>query len=143
MTSSAGASGLTRAGSPPSSRTASRMVARSTTAGTPVKSCITTRAGVKRISRSGSADGSQPASARTSSAVTSAPSSVRRRFSSRTFRLNGSRSAPSTAPSRWISYEESPTDRVPRAPKESALTMTASFHQEGGLRPGAPRATAT
>ena len=34
-----------RAGSPPSSCTASRIVARSTTHGTPVKSCITTRAG--------------------------------------------------------------------------------------------------
>src|SRR5205807_1909210 len=38
MTSSAGASGLTLSGSPPSSVTASRMVARSTTQGTPVSS---------------------------------------------------------------------------------------------------------
>ena len=59
MTSSAGASGLIDAGSPPSSRTASRMVARSTTAGTPVKSCISTRAGVKAISVAGSAVASQ------------------------------------------------------------------------------------
>ena len=57
MTSSAGASGLMRAASPPSSTTASRMVARSTTAGTPVKSCITTRAGENWISVSGSASG--------------------------------------------------------------------------------------
>src|SRR5665648_348106 len=57
MTSSAGASGLIRAGSPPRSATASRMVARSTTQGTPVKSCITTRAGVNWISVSGSAAG--------------------------------------------------------------------------------------
>ena len=63
MTSSAGASGLIRAGSPPRSRIASRIVARSTTAGTPVKSCMTTRAGVNWISVSGSAAGSQPASA--------------------------------------------------------------------------------
>ena len=55
MTSSAGASGLISSGSPPSSRTASRMVARSTTHGTPVKSCMTTRAGVNWISVSGSA----------------------------------------------------------------------------------------
>ena len=50
MTSSAGASGLIWAGSPPRSRTASRMVARSTTQGTPVKSCMITRAGVNWIS---------------------------------------------------------------------------------------------
>ena len=90
MTSSAGASGLMRDGSPPSSCTASRIVARSTTQGTPVKSCITTRAGVNWISVSGSASGSQPASARTWSAVTLAPSSVRSRFSSRIFSENGS-----------------------------------------------------
>ena len=100
MTSSAGASGLTLAGSPPRSRTASRMVARSTTHGTPVKSCISTRAGVNWISTLGSAAGSQPASARMWSAVMFAPSSVRSRFSSRIFRLYGSRSAPSTAESR-------------------------------------------
>ena len=103
-------------------------------AGTPVKSCMTTRAGENRISRSGSAAGSQPASARTSSAVMSAPSSVRSRFSSSTLRLNGSRSAPSTAESRWISYDVSPTDRVPRAPKESALTMRSSFHSRGRMQ---------
>ena len=46
MTNSAGAKGLTRDGSPPSSAIASLIVARSTTQGTPVKSCIITRAGV-------------------------------------------------------------------------------------------------
>ena len=45
MTSSAGTSGLIFSGSPPSSAIASRIAARSTIAGTPVKSCITTRAG--------------------------------------------------------------------------------------------------
>ena len=44
ITISAGASGLTLFGSPPSSPTASRMVARSTMQGTPVKSCMITRA---------------------------------------------------------------------------------------------------
>ena len=97
ITSSAGASGLMRAGSPPRSRTASRMVARSTTAGTPVKSCITTRAGVNWISVSGSAVGSQLATAVIWAAVTFLPSSVRSRFSSRIFRLNGRREDPSTA----------------------------------------------
>ena len=53
MTSSAGASGLILAGSPPRSVIASRMVARSTTHGTPVKSCMITRAGVNWISSLG------------------------------------------------------------------------------------------
>ena len=100
ITSSAGASGLIFAASPPRSTMASRMVARSTTQGTPVKSCITTRAGVNWISWLGMASGSHPASARMWSAVMLAPSSVRRRFSRSTLRLKGSRCAPSTAPSR-------------------------------------------
>ncbi len=97
MTSSAGASGLILVASPPRSATASRMVARSTTHGTPVKSCMITRAGVNWISVSGSAVASQPPSARMWSAVMLAPSSVRSRFSSSTLRLYGSDSLPSTA----------------------------------------------
>ena len=57
MTSSAGASGLIFAGSPPRAPIASRMAARSTTHGTPVKSCMSTRAGVNWISVSGSPPG--------------------------------------------------------------------------------------
>ncbi len=87
MTISAGASGLTLDGSPPRSRTASRMVARSTTQGTPVKSCMITRPGVNWISVLGLAAGSQEPSARMWSAVMSAPSSLRSRFSRRTLRL--------------------------------------------------------
>ena len=87
MTSSAGASGLILVASPPSSATASRIVARSTTQGTPVKSCMITRAGVNWISVSGSAFSSQPPTARMWSAVMFAPSSVRSRFSSSTLRL--------------------------------------------------------
>ena len=49
---------------------ASRIAARSTTAGTPVKSCISTRAGMKAISSSGTFAGSQRASFSTSAAVT-------------------------------------------------------------------------
>ena len=64
MTSSAGASGLICVGSPPRSLTASRIVARSTTQGTPVKSCMITRAGVNWISSLGSADGSHAPRAR-------------------------------------------------------------------------------
>ena len=50
MTRSTGTSGLIFLGSPPSATMASRIAARSTTAGTPVKSCISTRAGRKAIS---------------------------------------------------------------------------------------------
>ena len=50
MTSSTGCSGLTLRGSPPSRTIPSRMAARSTTAGTPVKSWSSTRAGVNAIS---------------------------------------------------------------------------------------------
>ena len=75
MTSSAGWSGLMRAGSPPRSPIASRIAARSTTAGTPVKSCISTRAGMYAISRLGSSVGTQRASASMSSLVTTCPSS--------------------------------------------------------------------
>ena len=53
MTSSTGTSGLIAAGSPPISAIASRIAARSTTHGTPVKSCRITRAGVKAISLDG------------------------------------------------------------------------------------------
>ena len=65
ITSSAGTSGLIFSGSPPSARIASRMLARSTTAGTPVRSCMITRAGLNWISVSGSAVASQSASALT------------------------------------------------------------------------------
>ena len=47
MIRSAGTSGLTRSGSPPARWTAERIAARSTTAGTPVKSCMRIRAGMK------------------------------------------------------------------------------------------------
>ena len=90
MTISAGESGLICFGSPPSASTASRIVARSTMQGTPVKSCMTTRAGVNWISVSGSAAASHDPSASICAFVTFAPSSVRSRFSSSTLRLNGS-----------------------------------------------------
>ena len=55
--------------------------------GTPVKSCMITRAGVNWISTLGSADGSQLAMASMWSLVMLAPSSVRNRFSASTLRL--------------------------------------------------------
>ena len=75
MTSSAGASGLISCGSPPSRTIASRIAARSTTAGTPVKSCMITRAGVNAISWLGVALASHLSSASMSSRVTLTPSS--------------------------------------------------------------------
>ena len=58
-----------RSGRRPISSIASRIAARSTTAGTPVKSCISTRAGWNGISTLGSAVASQVAIASTSAAV--------------------------------------------------------------------------
>ena len=55
--------------------------------GTPVKSCMMTRAGVNWISVSGWAFSSHDPSARMWSAVMLAPSSVRSRFSRSTLRL--------------------------------------------------------
>ena len=80
-----GASGLIALASPPSLDTASRIAARSTTAGTPVKSCIKTRAGRNAISLSLRRSASQSDMARISSAVTVRPSSGLSRFSSSTF----------------------------------------------------------
>ena len=64
--------------------------------GTPVKSCMTTRAGVNWISVLGSPSASQLPSASICAFVTLAPSSVRSRFSSSTFKLNGNVSEPGT-----------------------------------------------
>ena len=73
---------------------ASRMAARSTTAGTPVKSCISTRAGRKAISRSDVLVFSHSATDLMSSLETVRPSSLRSRFSNSTFIENGSREIP-------------------------------------------------
>ena len=85
MTSSAGFSGFTRSALPPRRTIASRIAARSTTHGTPVKSWRMTRAGVKAISCDGVVLGSHSSSASMSARVTLTPSSKRRRFSSRIF----------------------------------------------------------
>src|ERR1700674_2611232 len=125
MTSSAGKSGLISLGLPPMCLTASRMVARSTTAGTPVKSCSKTRAGMKAISFCAT-PGVHVASARMSSARTKRPSSQRKRFSSRMRRENGSVSRLglccfSSASRRWISKLWAPALSVSRVPKEFAV----------------------
>src|SRR6185437_4532186 len=127
MTSSAGMSGLIRWWSPPRSAIASRIATRSTTHGTPVKSCRRTRAGVNWISGLVSAFASQAPSALTCSAETSLPSSLRSRFSSSTFRLYGSRCDPLTRSSRNTSYAASPTLSRSRASKLFA-SIFASWH---------------
>src|SRR4026209_1090756 len=53
MMRSTGTKGFTRPGSPPARSTALRIAARSTTAGTPVKSCIRTRPGLNAMSWAG------------------------------------------------------------------------------------------
>ena len=69
MTISAGIKGLILFGSPPSDFIASRIAARSTTQGTPVKSCMTTRAGMNGISWVDGVFGSQFSSASTKPGV--------------------------------------------------------------------------
>ena len=101
MTRSAGSRGLARAGSAPMSCSASRMAARSTTTGTPVKSWSSTRAGMKLIS-SASGLPFQRATASMSAAVTLSPSSCRSRFSSRIRIEIGSLETSPTASKRWI-----------------------------------------
>ena len=79
-----------RRGSPPSRFMALRMAARSTTAGTPVKSCKTTRAGLNGISTGAGDAAFQPARFLTSRSVISYPSQFRRAASSSTRTENGS-----------------------------------------------------
>ena len=84
ITRSTGINGLIFFGSPPSRRMALRIAARSTTAGTPVKSCNTTRDGMKGISAAIGFTASQAARLRTSSSRTTYPSQLRSTDSSRT-----------------------------------------------------------
>src|SRR5438270_430612 len=100
MTSSAGISGLIFAGSPPWSRIASRIAARSTIAGTPVKSWRSTRAGMNEISCAGSASADQLM-------IGAGSPPLRTTFSSRILSVYGRRAA--FASRRWISYLRSPT----------------------------------
>jgi hypothetical protein len=76
-------------------------------AGTPVKSCMITRAGIKAISVDGSASGRQRASDSMWAAVTPCPSSRRSKFSRRILSEKGKRAMSSPAsvslPSRKIS----------------------------------------
>ena len=132
MTSSTVRSGLIRLGSPPSATTASRMAARSTTHGTPVKSCSRTRAGMNEISFSTFPVAFHSASARMSSAFTKASSSRRSRFSSRIFSENGRRDTPanpafSSAGRLEISTASPPTRMAVRVPKLFNVGITRNF----------------
>ncbi len=80
-----------RAGSPPRSAIASRIAARSTTAGTPVKSWSRTRAGMKGISAEVADPGRHAASVCTSASATMPPPACRSTFSSRIFTVTGVR----------------------------------------------------
>jgi hypothetical protein len=86
-----GTSGSMIFGSLPSFATVERMAARSTSSGTPVKSCSRMRATTKGISAVRSSLGFQPASARTSASVIFLPSQLRSTDSSTMRRLTGSR----------------------------------------------------
>ena len=93
-TRSTGTSGSIIFGSLPSRATAERMAARSTSSGTPVKSCSTMRATTNGISSVRSAFGFQLARARTSSSVTRLPSQLRSTDSSTMRMETGRREMP-------------------------------------------------
>ena len=114
MIRSTSTSGETLDGSPPARAIAERIAARSTTAGTPVKSCIRTRDGMKARSAVAEPCG-HDASARTSSSETSRVPARRRRFSSRILTVCGSRSSSATAASRYSSTGPSPVSSRARA----------------------------
>src|SRR5712692_2463950 len=89
MTRSTGTSGSTSLGSCPARFTALRMAARSTTSGTPVKSCRSTRETTNGISSTRSARGCQEARFFTSSSRMRLPSRLRKSDSSTMRRLTG------------------------------------------------------
>ncbi len=135
MTRSTGTRGLIFFGSAPSRFTAARIEARSTTAGTPVKSWRMTRAGMNGSSTSFGAGAFQAPRFFTSSAVTTSPSTLRRTASSSTLIENGRRASPGATPafsrmsSRWIAARPKPVSRVERAPNASVFMVFLSAVQ--------------
>ncbi len=125
MTRSAGTSGLTRPGSPPRSAIASRITARSTIAGTPVKSWRMTLAGMNGISASAAMPGRQAASASTSSGRTTSPPACRRTFSSRILSVTGAR--PRSIP-RPVEARESVVVRKARAERRTSAERILVGH---------------
>ncbi len=111
-------------------------------AGTPVKSCISTRAGWNGISSEGSALASQDAIASTSAAVTESPSSSRSAFSSRTLSEYGSRAMSNVscrASSRKISYSRPDTESVDLAENVSLMPSVFPTAPGGDHAGGAQR----
>src|SRR5687767_903392 len=132
MTRSTGWSGLIRFGAPPSLTIASRMAARSTTAGTPVKSWSSTRLVRNAISCSAWPRTFHRASASMSDRLTNASSSLRSRFSRRMRNVTGSRSTVAlgilaSAPRREIVYDAPSTRSVDRASKELREAMSRNL----------------
>ena len=129
MTRSHGTSGSTRAGSRPARAIAARMAARSTTAGTPVKSCSSTRAGKNGTRLPAPGASGQCASASTSSSRTCSPPALRSSPSSRMRTVCGSRcvSAAPVSSSRLMRKTSGMPGRLARAPKRSlAISWTLS-----------------
>ncbi len=91
ITRSTGISGFTLSGAPPSLMMLSRIAARSTTAGTPVKSCSRMRLGRNGTSLVLLPVFTHSAIAFASATVVAPPSSNRSTFSSSTLRLTGRR----------------------------------------------------
>ncbi len=147
-TRSAGTSGSTREGSPFARTIAARIAARSTTAGTPVKSWRSTRAGVNGRSRS-SPPGAPPqrASASTSPSATSRPPAWRSRFSRRILSVTGNpegspKPRPASRSSRYTSTPSTPP-RAARAPYRStaiACSFTGVVASAEIFAPGHPGA---
>ena len=151
-TSSTGTSGLIDDARPPSVTIASRIPARSTMAGTPVRSCMSTRSGVKASSWSPAwpwapAVSAHLARASICAAVTFAPSSWRSRFSSSTLIEYGSRSTPNDASagasSAKIVRSREPMRRVVRAPKVSGFESAIRPFCRAGSRAGRGRPVAS
>ena len=136
MTRSDGRIGFICSALPPRATNASRMAARSTTEGTPVKSCRITRAGRKAISTSGTAAGSQLATAAMWSRETLLSSSWRSRFSSRMRSEKGKVSTSPTIPlrrasSRKISAVRPPGRAIDALARKLSRLIGADYNRRG------------
>ena len=141
MTSSTAASGLIRPGSPPRSRIASRIAARSTTAGTPVKSWRRTRPGREGDLREGSSVATQPGDGLDVGVRDAHAVLVRRTFSSRMRSVYGRRATSCAPAARRAGRSRArvpPTLSVERAPKlfGCAMSLDSSMTVSQGPRSG-------
>ena len=140
MTRSAGTSGLMRAGSPPRSAIASRIAARSTTAGTPVKSWRMTRAGHERdLGLAGAARAPRGQGAHVLLGRRRRRRACRSTFSSRTLTVNGQRGrgrAPARRGGRWWMTGRRPAGSCSVARTGSGRTRTGSWSSLHGPRRG-------